>query len=128
MTHGESTNGGSEFGFPRSRRLLCAGDFARVFSHPRVSADAFFTVLMRPNERYYARLGLAISKRKVKKAVARNRIKRLVRESFRLNRSRLPAADIVVVAKPAVSAADRSVLWASLAKHWQRLSTVAECS
>jgi ribonuclease P protein component len=81
---------------------------------------------MRPNDKGYARLGLAISKRKVRKAVARNRIKRLVRESFRLNQANLPAADIVVLAKPAAATAERSIIWESLARHWQRLKALAE--
>lgn len=80
---------------------------------------------MRPNEMGYARLGLAISKRKIKKAVVRNRIKRLVRESFRLSQHQLAGIDIVVLAQPEAGTADRSAVWESLARHWQRLSTVA---
>ncbi|GAB6067082.1 hypothetical protein JCM13664_04000 [Methylothermus subterraneus] len=82
-------------------------------------------MLARPNDRGYARLGLAVPKRKLKKAVERNRIKRLVRESFRLNQSNLPAVDIVVLAKSAAATAERSVLWQSLAEHWRRLSALA---
>lgn len=104
---------------------MAAAEFSYVFSQPKVVADEFFTVLARSNDKGWPRLGLAISKRKIKKAVARNRIKRLVRESFRLNQSRLPAIDVVVLAKPSVLTAERSVLWESLAKHWQDLSMLA---
>ncbi len=114
------------FGFPKAKRLGRPAEFSWVFSQPEVSADEWFSVLMRPNDKGYARLGLAVSKRKIKKAVARNRIKRLVRESFRLNQANLPAADIVVLAKPAVATAERSVIWESLARHWQRLNALAE--
>ena len=46
-----------------------------------------------------ARLGLAISKRCSKRAVDRNRIKRLAREAFRRARPDLPPVDILVMAR-----------------------------
>ncbi len=46
-----------------------------------------------------ARLGLSVGS-KVGPAVARNRLKRLVRESFRLNRDRLKDCDLVVYLRP----------------------------
>lgn len=46
-----------------------------------------------------ARLGIVVAKRNVKLAVARNRIKRLVRETFRQQQQRLDGLDIVVVVK-----------------------------
>lgn len=42
---------------------------------------------------------MAVPKRVVKRATDRSRIKRLIRESFRHNRSRLPSVDIVVSVK-----------------------------
>lgn len=69
-----------------------------------------------------ARLGLAISKKVARRAVDRNRIKRLIRESFRSIRCQLPPNDIVVLARSATSAADNDRLFASLAAHWRRLS------
>ena len=115
----------AEFGFPKCRRLLTAAEFEAVFAAPQVSSDRYFTVLMRSNDRGHPRLGLAIAKRRIRKATARNRLKRIVRESFRLNQHQLPAADFVVMAKPAAATAQRDVLWESLARHWQRLSAAA---
>lgn len=109
------------YGFPKSYRLRKAAEYKAVFAAPKVSSDRYFTVLMRPNAFSHPRLGLAISKRKVRKATARNRLKRIVRESFRLNRHQLPAADFVVMAKPAAVEAESKELWESLARHWQRL-------
>ncbi len=108
-------------GFPKTARLLTAAQFEYVFENPRVSADGCFTVLMRPNGVGRARLGLAISKRRVNKASGRNRIKRLVRESFRLQCGQLPAADFVVMARTAAATAGGKELWKSLESHWQRL-------
>jgi len=76
-------------------------------------------VLCRGNDQPTARLGLAISKKQCKRATARNRIKRLVRESFRQNRDRLEGLDIVVMNKFAAGDAASSELFESLEKHWQ---------
>ncbi|MDX1507243.1 MAG: ribonuclease P protein component, partial [Woeseiaceae bacterium] len=69
--------------FGKNRRLPDAAAFGRVFEKARRSRDTWFTVLSRDNELACARLGLAISKKHCKKATARNRLKRIVRESFR---------------------------------------------
>lgn len=46
-----------------------------------------------------ARLGLVVAKRNVKLAVARNKLKRLIRESFRRQQVQLNGLDVVVVVK-----------------------------
>jgi ribonuclease P protein component len=55
-----------------------------VFRQGQRSADRFFTVLYRPNALDMPRLGFAISRKKVRHATDRNRLKRVVRESFRI--------------------------------------------
>lgn len=79
-----------------------------------------FTVLYRDNGIRAPRLGLAVSKKNCRQAVGRNRIKRIVRESFRLNQNRLPGIDIVVLSQPGTHKANNNELFTSLAAHWKR--------
>lgn len=67
-----------------------------------------------------ARLGVAVSRRVSKRAVERNRIRRQVRESFRLNRLHLPARDYVVVARSAAADASNPQLRQALEALWRQ--------
>lgn len=49
-----------------------------------------------PNELGHARLGMVIGKRQFKRAIDRNRMRRIIRETFRLYSPDLPAVDVVV--------------------------------
>lgn len=106
--------------FRKTHRLLDAAAFARVFDQAERSRDRLFTVLCRNNEREIARLGLAISKKHCRKATDRNRIKRVIRESFRHNTEHLAGLDVVVLNKVECAAASNPELFASLEKHWRR--------
>lgn len=106
--------------FPREARLLSKSSFGQVFGNPKRSADRYFTVLARANGLGHARLGLAISRKVSKSAVVRNRIKRLVRESFR--HRRLKDLDLVVMARPAAAGQSNETLFRALHHHWRRLN------
>lgn len=85
-------------------------------------SDAFFSLSVLANRETHARLGLAISTRTIGNAVARNKIKRITRESFRLNQTALPSVDVTVVARDAARHANPADLRDSLDKHWQTIA------
>lgn len=103
---------------PRSSRLLSGRDFSRVFSNRRARDNALFRIHYAPGDQ--PRLGMAVSRRISRKAVERNRIRRQIRESFRLQRPHLTAGDYVVVPRPAAAGADRVRLRQALDDLWQR--------
>ena len=106
----------------RDYRLTNKGDFTRVFRRSQRSCDALFVVLARRGGADCARLGMAISLKATGRAVSRNRIKRLVRESFRQHRADLPSLDVVVMARPGVARESSARIAASLATHWNRIA------
>lgn len=75
----------------------------------------------RDNDLGHARLGLAISKRVSKRAVERNRIKRLLRESFRRVRHQLPPVDLMVMAREQAAGVPGSQLLVEIDGLWKRL-------
>lgn len=96
-----------------------------MFRQGQRSADRYFTILFQPNTLTHPRLGFAISKQKVRLAVGRNRLRRLVRESFRRRANRLPAVDLVVLARDATRLAENGEIVTSLDRHWARIETGA---
>ena len=107
---------------PRVMRLAEAQDYAHVFERPWRSADQLVVVLGRRNGRSIPRLGLAISRRQVRRAVGRNRLKRLIRESFRAHQQTLQGIDVVVIGRAAASGASNKTLLGSLSRHWDYMS------
>lgn len=111
--------------FARGARLTRPVEFQRVFQGNVRSSNGFLTVLATPNGLDHPRLGLAISRRFAKTAVSRNRIKRVIRESFRLNQQHLGALDIVVLARAGVDRLSTRELRNALERHWIKL--IAQC-
>lgn len=109
--------------FTRRVRLLSKTDFDRVFRQAAKSGDHCFTVLFLPNALDHARLGLVVSRKSARFAVVRNRIKRIIRESFRLNQHNIPPLDIVVIARPQLAQQDKAALCDSIERHWRRLAS-----
>lgn len=110
-------------GFPRAARLLKPAEFRRVFQRARRAQDAYFTILARSNGDAPARLGLAIARKQVRRAVDRNRLKRLIRDRFRHRRAELHGLDLVVMARGRAVSCDNRTLREALDTLLQRLLT-----
>jgi len=100
---------------------LKPAEFRRVFQRARRAQDANLTILARANDGEQARLGLAIARKQVRRAVDRNRLKRIIRDSFRHRRAELHGLDLVVMARTRAVECTNAELHASLAMLWQNL-------
>ncbi|MFH1090059.1 MAG: ribonuclease P protein component [Pseudomonadota bacterium] len=99
------------YGLAKSGRLRKRKDFLAASRQAGVRLETrSFLVLLRPNNLPQSRLGVTVSK-KIGKAVVRNRIKRRLREFFRLNRPRLPEGyDYLIIARKMAAGLDHSHL------------------
>ena len=98
--------------------------FSNVFQQPAVSADASFRVLARNTGQPRARLGMAISRQVDRRAVARNRLKRIIRESFRRHYLAVNAGlavDVVVLPRRGASSICNKRLFEQLSRHWRKI-------
>jgi ribonuclease P protein component len=84
--------------------------------------NGFFGVIAFWNDKGWPRLGLAVAVRVAGNAVERNRVRRIIRESFRLNQHDLPHLDLVVSARPQARGASGNELRASLAALWKKVN------
>ena len=108
--------------FARELRLLDAAQYKYVFAKARRFGNRSFTLLVRKNEEEFPRLGLAIAKKSVKRAVDRNRIKRITRESFRHMQHQLPNIDIVIMCCPSAVPLTKAEIRQQLDQQWSYIS------
>ncbi len=114
--------------FGAELRLRSKPQFDAIYAAGRRLDDRFFALRIKPNETGRPRVGLAVAVKTAGNAVKRNRLRRLVRESFRLAQHDLPAVDVVVAAKIAAVTAPPATLRASLATLWQRVASTCASS
>ncbi|QSX74292.1 ribonuclease P protein component [Lysobacter arenosi] len=113
--------------FPRTARVRARSDFDRIFQHGRRVALPVLALHWQASQTP-ARLGLAVSRKVDPNAVGRNRIKRVLRDTFRKIRGELAAGDYVVVARPAAARSTGPELAAALRGLLQRCGALPAAS
>jgi ribonuclease P protein component len=114
--------------FNAELRLRSKLQFDAVYAGGRRIDDRFFALRIKANGLTHARVGLAVAVKTAGNAVKRNRLRRLVRESFRLAQHELPAVDVVVAAKFPAAGAPATSLRDSLATLWKRVASTCASS
>ena len=114
--------------FPPTARLSTLGHYRSVFNAPafKVSSRAF-VALAQVTEAEASRLGVIVAKKHIRRASHRNRIKRLVREHFRLTGFSVPL-DLVVLARVAADQMDNVHVREDLSVLWNKLERAAVAS
>ena len=109
--------------FTKADRIRRPSEYRTLSKKGKRHYNDHFIIISRKNQIFRSRLGVTVSK-KVGKAVTRNKIKRLVRETFRLNRSRLPEqVDMNVIAKASAGKIEAEELKRHLMRCFERLET-----
>jgi len=113
--------------FTRELRLLTPAHFSYVFSDAVPAPSKHITILARKNPNYtHPRLGITIAKNRVRKAHDRNRLKRIIRESFRHHQHFLPNVDIIVIGKSNLDTLSNQEFKALLSTLWKKLKKRCE--
>ncbi|WP_211830724.1 ribonuclease P protein component [Kistimonas asteriae] len=115
------------FSFSRDHRLLNAAEFKQVFDTADIKVShKHLLILAHRTTRETPRLGLVIAKKNIRHAVNRNRVKRMMRETFRLNQTSLEKLDIVVLARKGLDTLSNRQLQNLLEKQWLRIRQRSE--
>lgn len=113
-----------KYRFFKNQRLSGKPAFSRVFDAGNRQSSYAITLLNAPNSLEYARFGFIVSKKVSKKAVERNRVRRVIRESLR-QRSDLAGYDWVILARYQAADCDNDKIRQDLDKCLARLQNAA---
>ena len=116
----------AEHRFTRDFRLLSPADFKSVFDGAKHKVSCRYILMLAIKQQTpQTRLGMVVAKKNVSKSVERNRIKRLIRESFRHARLQLPGLDIVVLIRKGLDNLPNFVISSKIDALWKDLHTKA---
>lgn len=110
----------STYSFPSSFRLKNGAQIQEVLSGAKKYREHNLSVFIKPNFLEHPRLAVIIAKKNVGSAVKRNRLKRLTRESFRLNQDKIKGNDIIVFGYRGIENLTNASLRQCLIKNWQK--------
>ncbi len=114
------------FCLPKKNKLLNQKEFSWVFESADYKAShKYCLILARDSQIDKPRLGLVIAKKHIKLAVQRNRIKRIIRESFRHNQHQLPSIDAIVLSRNGLADLDNPTIHKMLDQLWQKIQRKA---
>jgi ribonuclease P protein component len=113
----------AELTHSKEQRLRRKREFDAVYAHGRRFGNGFFGVTAHVNLKGWPRLGLAVAVKTAGNGVERNRIRRLIRESFRLHQHEIPGLDLVVSARLRARGVANCELRAQLEPLWQEVRT-----
>lgn len=111
---------------PREAHMLRPADFGALRGTSQRIATRAFVAEYRHTTFAGARLGMAVSRRVSKRAVERNRIRRQIRETFRLQRAQLPNVDVLLIARGLAAAQTNSALRLDLETIWRKLAALKQ--
>jgi len=109
----------SEYGFPKKSRLLNAEEYTAVFNGNQLKvANRYFLILALQRNDSGPRLGTVVAKKNVATAVHRNRIKRIIRDSFRHQQGLLLNLDLVVLVRKGTDKLQNKAVRENLSRLW----------
>ncbi len=109
--------------FPQKNRLLTKAEHEQVFAKSHKVSQKYLLVLFQQNKKLHGRISIIVGKRVARYAVTRNKIKRIIRESFRINQNKLKGFDIIVIARSQCDTLDKVKLREGIDKLWEKLLT-----
>lgn len=108
--------------FTREQRLLNAADFQRVFDKTKLKVSTReLLILGAANDLGHSRIGFIIAKKNIRTAVHRNRIKRIIRNFFRVHCSEFDTADLIIMARRGLDQRSNSEINRMFSDLWYKL-------
>jgi len=108
--------------FTREPRLLNAADFQRVFDKTKLKVSTReLLILGAANDLGHSRIGFIIAKKNIRTAVHRNRIKRIIRNFFRVHCSEFDTADLIIMARRGLDQRSNSEINRMFSDLWYKL-------
>jgi ribonuclease P protein component len=109
-------------GYSRRHRFTVQGSFGPVLHGSRKARGRYVVVHAAPGRDELSRLGVALTRRLVPNSVDRNRLKRLVRETFRRHVLKRAGLDCVVTLRERFAAAQAAPILAEIRAHFDQLA------